>query len=205
MFFSRLRSLGEGLTRLGALVAGYGALGLSLLITFEVLSRKLFNYSTLAVVEVGGYVMATGVALSFAYALVQRAHTRVDVFLAMLPAALRAPLNALAAVALAAMAVFMAWRGLGTLLESIHYQSHASTPLGTPLWIPQSIWVAGLGLFALLAAAQAVTAVVLLARGRAAVVNREFGPRSTDEEIDEARHDIEDRQPSGAELRRRQA
>lgn len=193
MHFSRLLRLGGGLTRLGALLAGYGALGLSLLIAFEVVSRKLFNYSTLGVVEVGGYVMATGVALSFAYALVERAHTRVDVFLALAPAAVRAPLNVLAAVALGAMATFMAWRGGSTLMESIHYQSHASTPLGTPLWIPQSIWVAGLCLFALLAVAQAVRAVVLLASGRSAAINREFDPRSADEEIDEARQDIQDR------------
>ncbi|WP_435105779.1 TRAP transporter small permease subunit [Arhodomonas sp. AD133] len=185
-----LTAYGERLAKLAALAAGYGALGLSLLIAFEVVSRKIFSFSIQGVDEIGGYVMAAGVAFSFAYALVERAHTRVDVFLSLFPRRLRAPLNTIAQLALAIMAAFMFWRAVATLLESLEFQSRASTPLQTPLWIPQTVWVAGLGVFALFAIVLALRAVVKLASGQVDAVNREFGPRTTDDELDEAREEI---------------
>lgn len=175
-----------------ALAAGYAAMLLAGLITFEVIARKFFNFSLQGANEIGGYVLAIGAAFSFAYALLQRAHTRVDVLLAKLPAALRAPLNVLASVLLAGFAIFMLWRGADTLLVTLEFQSHASTPLQTPLWIPQSLWVAGLVVFALLATLLALRAIYLLLSGNVAQLNTEFDPRSADDELDEARHDYVD-------------
>ncbi|MFC3285719.1 TRAP transporter small permease subunit [Litchfieldella rifensis] len=183
--FGLARTLAHG----AALAAGYAALGLSALIAFEVVARKFFDFSLQGIDEIGGYVLAIGVAFSFAYALIHRAHTRVDVVLTQLPRAVRAPLNALAAVLLAGMAAFMLWRGTETLLETLEFNSRASTPLQTPLWIPQGLWVLGLGVFATLAALLAMRALALLVSGRSERLNHEFGPRSTDDELDEARHD----------------
>lgn len=184
-FYPVARKLAHG----AAIVAGYAALGLSLLIAFEVVSRKLFNFSLQGVDEIGGYVLAIGVAFSFAYALLHRAHTRVDMLLVKLPAPLRAFLNALAMLLLAAFASFMLWRAIETLRETLEFGSRASTPLQTPLWIPQTLWILGLGVFAVLAVLLALRAWGLLLRGRIGVVNDEFGPRSADDELDEARQD----------------
>jgi hypothetical protein len=53
------------------------------------------------------------------------------------------------------------------LEESIEFQSRANSPLGTPLWIPQTLWLAGLGAFAIVALAMALHAAwLLLATGR---------------------------------------
>ncbi|MDX5377749.1 MAG: TRAP transporter small permease [Halomonas sp.] len=170
-----------------AIAAGYAALGLSLLITFEVIARKLFSYSLQGVDEIGGYVLAIGVSFSFAYALLHRAHTRVDVLLTRLPRPLQAPLNAVAITLLAAFSSFMLWRAIETLEETLEFGSLASTPLQTPLWIPQSLWVVGLGVFCMLTLLLAVRALVLLATGQLGVLDREYGPRSTDDELSEAR------------------
>ncbi len=175
-----------------ALAAGYASLGLSLLITFEVLARKLFSFSLQGVDEIGGYVLAIGVSFSFAYALLHRAHTRVDMLIVRLPGALQAPLNAAAMLLLAGFSLFMLWRAVGTLHETLEFGSLASTPLQTPLWIPQGLWVIGLGVFAALASLLALRALGLLVRGQAAALNREFGPRSTQDELDEAQHDYAD-------------
>jgi TRAP-type C4-dicarboxylate transport system permease small subunit len=179
----------NGLAHGAALAAGYGGLCLSVLITFEVIARKFFNFSLQGVDEIGGYVLAIGVSFSFAYALLQRAHTRVDVLLAKLPGVLRGPLNVSAALLLATFAAFMLWRAVDTLLVTLEFQSHASTPLQTPLWIPQSLWVAGLTVFSLLAGLLALRAVFLLVTGDISRLNREFDARSADDELDEARHD----------------
>ncbi|WP_027967384.1 TRAP transporter small permease subunit [Halomonas halocynthiae] len=180
-----LRKVAHG----AAIAAGYAALGLSLLIVFEVISRKLFSFSLQGVDEIGGYVLAIGVAFSFAYALVHRAHTRVDMLLVKLPASLQALLNVLAMLLLAAFSVFMLWRAIETLRETLEFDSHASTPLQTPLWIPQGLWVIGLGVFSVLTVLLMARAVMLFLRGRNTEVNNEFGPRSADDELEEARQD----------------
>ena len=54
------------LARLFALIAGYAVLGLALLITAEVLLRKLFNVSLQGSAEFGGYTLATLAAFGFA-------------------------------------------------------------------------------------------------------------------------------------------
>ncbi|MDN3522777.1 TRAP transporter small permease subunit [Halomonas ramblicola] len=172
-----------------AIAAGYAALGLSLLITFEVLARKLFGFSLQGVDEIGGYVLAIGVSFSFAYALLHRAHTRVDVLLTRLPGWLQAPLNVLAMLMLAAFSSFMLWRAIETLGETLEFGSLASTPLQTPLWIPQGLWVIGLGVFTILTVLLAARALLLLVGGRLAILDRDYGPRTTDDELDEARQD----------------
>lgn len=187
MFTQTLHQAARRLAHGAAIAAGYAALGLSGLIAFEVVARKFFAFSLQGVDEIGGYVLAIGVSFSFAYSLVHRAHTRVDVLVALLPAGLRAPLNALAMLLLAAFAAFMLWRGIETLHETLEFGSRASTPLQTPLWIPQTLWVAGLAVFAGLAMLLALRALTLLLRGRGAALNREFDPRSTDDELDETR------------------
>ena len=66
--------------------------------------------------------------------------------------------------------------------ESIKFMSHATSPLQTPLWLPQSLWLAGLVLFAVVALLLALHAGLLMLRDRAAL-NRLYGPPSLDEEI----------------------
>ncbi|USZ49571.1 TRAP transporter small permease subunit [Halomonas sp. DN3] len=182
--------LDRGLARLSrgaALAAGYGALLLSALITFEVLARKFFAFSLQGVDEIGGYVLAIGVAFSFAFALTQRAHTRVDVLLTRLPPRLRALLNLVALVLLCVFSLFMLWRAGATLGETLEFSSLASTPLQTPLWIPQSLWLIGLSVFAIVTLRAAVRAGVQLARGQIGALNAGCDPLSADDELDEAR------------------
>jgi TRAP-type C4-dicarboxylate transport system permease small subunit len=172
------------LIRAGAVASGYCLLGLSFLVGFEVISRKLFDFSLQGVDEIGGYVLAVVVAFGLSYTLIHRAHTRIDVILGWLPKSFQPVLHFTAFASLAGFAVFMAWRAMVTLGESIEYESIATTPLETPLWIPQSIWVLGLVIFAILSAALALHAGYLLFRCPAAVLDY-YGPRTVKDEIKE--------------------
>lgn len=178
--------------RVGALIAGYATFLLSILITIEVLGRKLFNFSFQGVDEIGGYVLAIGVSFSLAYSLTMRAHTRVDVLIDKLPKTPRAVFNLAAGLLIAAFAVFLCWQSYTALRETIEFDSHASTPLQTPLWIPQSIWVVGFALFALTALAYAVSGLYLLFTGKIARINQLLGPRTADDELAEALEDIQE-------------
>jgi TRAP-type C4-dicarboxylate transport system permease small subunit len=174
-------------------VFGLVFLTLAAVVTVETIARKAFNFSLQGADELGGYALAVGATLAFTLALMGRSHIRVDVFHARLPRGVRTLLNWLSAIGLAAFAVLMAWLARGMLMDSIQYRSTAQTPWATPLKLPQSAWLVGLTLFALAALAAALRATWLLARGRRAELDREFGPRSTSDEVEDELEDLKAR------------
>jgi TRAP-type C4-dicarboxylate transport system permease small subunit len=165
-----------------AIIGGWWLMGLSVLTCVEIFARKFFSISLQGVDEIGAYTLAIFATLSFAYALVVKSHTRVDFLLGHLPGPVRAVLNAAAFLLLAALAGFSAWRGWTVLSESIEFQSHANSPLQTPLWLPQSFWLAGLVAFAIAAGAYAAHALLLLVTDWRQV-NRFYGPLTLEEEV----------------------
>src|SRR4051794_35618322 len=100
----------ERISRAAALICGYAYLGLCFLIGFEILARRFFHFSLQGVDEIGGYVLAITVAFGFGYALMQGAHTRIDIVLTYLGTRGRAICNLLALVGITVFASFMAWR-----------------------------------------------------------------------------------------------
>lgn len=176
----------ERLVTAAALLAGYALLALALLMTFEIVGRKLFNYSVQGVDELGGYTLAVTATLGFGYATLKRAHTRVDLLLKYLPAALRAFLHLLAYLTLAGSAAFLAWYGWKTLGDTLLFGSVANSPLQTPLWIPQTVFLAGLVTFLLTALLVLWRVIGCFGRGRFATIDRDYGSLTVDEEIEEA-------------------
>jgi TRAP-type C4-dicarboxylate transport system permease small subunit len=166
-------------------VTGYILLALTVLVTIETLGRKLFNFSLQGVDELGGYALAVGSALAFTTALVDRAHIRIELFHLMLPVPLQMALNWLSIVSLAAFGGLLAWVCLTILEDSFAYNSTAPTPWATPLIYLQSLWFAGMVIFALVSVAMALHATYLLVTGNAATLNRLYGPKEAVEEIKE--------------------
>jgi TRAP-type C4-dicarboxylate transport system permease small subunit len=165
------------------LACGWWFIALSAATCVEMVSRKLFNYSLQGIDEVGGYTLAVTSAIGFSYALLLKAHTRVDYLLSRLPIGLRATLNLAAMVTLAAMALFAVYRGYVVPSESVEFQSVSTSPLQTPLWIPHSLWFLGWALFALCATILACHACLLFVRDKKAL-NQEYGPLTLEEEIE---------------------
>lgn len=166
------------------LATGWWLIVLSALTCVEMVTRKLFSFSLQGIDEVGGYTLAIVGAVGFSYTLLTRGHTRIDFLIGKLPAAVRSALNALAMLTLAAMAVFAVWRCYTVLAESIEFQSHATTPLQTPLWLPQGLWLTGWALFAVVAVLMAGHALWLWLRCRHDAVNTFYGPQTLEEEIE---------------------
>lgn len=167
-------------------LGGYACLGLSFLIVIEILARKVLNFSLQGVDEIGGYVVAVTGTFGMALAAVERAHTRIDVLLLRLPAQVQAALNLLSYVALGIGAAFMAYMGWRTLSDSLAFGSVSSSPLQVPLWIPQSLWLAGLVTFGAAALWMAFRGVLALRHGLQAA-DRVLAPPTVAQEIEEAR------------------
>ncbi|MGH6608680.1 MAG: TRAP transporter small permease subunit [Burkholderiaceae bacterium] len=191
------RWLDHALTRLHVIArwaarAG-GALLLSgaIIVSVDVIARKLLNVSLGGADELSGYAFAIGTAWSFAFVAVERGNVRVDALYAHLPRSVAAALDALALIALLAFAGVVAWYGWDVLAGSFNLSSRSNSALAVPLWIPQALWWGGYAVFT-------VTLLMLLARVLIALSRRDFasvsrfaGARSTEEdaqsEIDNAR------------------
>ncbi len=159
-----------------ALASGWAVLMLALIVAAEVVSRKLFSFSFQAADELGGYILAIASVTGFSIALVERAHTRIDLVWARVPVSAQAILNILAYASLAAFSLYMAWQGGIAFSQSLALQSTSFTPLRTPLWIPQGLWLLGLAFFSLVCTWLTIEAIKASWRD-AQSANEEFGPR----------------------------
>ncbi|MEM7696220.1 MAG: TRAP transporter small permease [Pseudomonadota bacterium] len=152
-----MTALAERLSRLLARIAGFAILGSALMITVEVVARKLFATSLIGADEISGYILAITVTWGASLALIRRAHVRIDVVHAQVPAALRSVLDLVALVSLLSVTLLFAWFATRLLRTNIRTGAVSNTPMEVPMWIPQSLWVAGWWVFA------AVTLIVIVA------------------------------------------
>lgn len=190
----RETSVKEHIENVLAWVFGTTFLALAAVVTVETLSRKLFNISLQGADELGGYALAVGSTIAFSLALMGRNHIRVDVFHEMMPARVQAFMNWFSIVTMAAFGIFVAWVATKVITDTMEYGSTAQTPWATPLIWPQSVWYAGLVIFALVATGYALRATGLLATRRVEALNHDFHPKSAKEELKEELDDLALRQ-----------
>jgi len=116
----------------------FGAIfvALSVVVSVETLTRKVFNYSIQGADELGGYALAAGSVIAFSLALIGRNHIRVDVFHEHFSRRMQAWLNALSYLLLAVFAVLLAVVAFKVVTDTLAYRSTAPTPWQTPLIWP---------------------------------------------------------------------
>ncbi len=160
-FGAKLERAVTSLSTLLARAAGFAILGSALTIAIEVLARRLFSTSLIGADEISGYVLAIAVTWGASLAIIRRAHVRIDILHHQLPGRWAAALDLLALAAMLAFTLLLAWYATRLLSTNIGVGAVSNTPMEVPMWIPQSLWVAGLWIFA------AVTAVLILLTARA--------------------------------------
>jgi TRAP-type C4-dicarboxylate transport system permease small subunit len=181
------------MARVASTIFGVLLVLLSLLVTLDTLLRKFAGISLQGTDELGGYVLAVGSCLAFTVALVDRAHIRIDLLQGRLPAGAQAILNLLSAATTAALALILVRFAWNVLDDTVSYGSTAPTPWATPLIYPQALWFAGLVLFAASAVWLTVRGVLLAGRGEIGGINRELGPLTALEELEEELSDLKRR------------
>jgi TRAP-type C4-dicarboxylate transport system permease small subunit len=164
------------------IACGWALVAISVATLYDIVARRFFGHSVQGVNELGGYLLAIVSAFGFSSALLQKAHSRVDFLFGRMPPLMVALLNAIAAVLLFCLAAFSVWHGWHVLDESLLFDARAPTPLQTPLWIPQGLWLAGLGVFAGVTGSMALHALILLATDRERL-NALYGPLALEGQI----------------------
>ena len=172
-------------------IAGWNYVACALFITFDIVGRSLFGFSSQATVEVTGYMLAGGIAWGLAHTLARRAHIRVDVWVNRLPLGLRAVLHLLSLLLLGGFAVFCAWAAYGLVDESLLFDAHDNSALRVPLVIPQGIWTFGILAFCVMILVLAVESVLSLLFGRGEELDRLLSSRTLEDETAEALEAVE--------------
>ncbi|MEF2072953.1 TRAP transporter small permease subunit [Consotaella aegiceratis] len=147
-----------------AAIAGVALLGTGLLILLEIVLRQTAVGSIGGSDEISGYVMACVATWGFAFAVTERAHVRINLLQARLPLFGQGVFDLLALASLFVIACLVSVYAWDVLGKTLARNSHANTPLATPLWIPQSIWFAGWVWLTVVAGILLVCVAVLAAR-----------------------------------------
>ncbi len=182
--------------------AGFLILLAALLVGYEVVVRKVFGITIGGADELSGYAFAIGTTWALSFTLLRRANVRVDALYARLPARVTAALDVLALFAMLLFISLLVWRGWYVLVDTLNFETRAPTPLATPLWMPQTLWLFGYALFLF-------TIVPLILRASAALIEGDLpkvralaGARTLEEdaglEVEQAHSLVKSSQPATA-------
>ena len=172
-----------------AVWVGGGALLLSaVMVTLDVLARKMFAITISGSDEISGYVFAAGTTWAYSYCLFTRANIRIDALYNILDLRTRALLDILGLLLLLYYIYLLFTNAWGMFAENWEFSSTAQTTLATPLWIPQVFWISGLGFFLVCLAFVSTRCLASLIRGDWQTIHDVAGVKSVAEEIDEETH-----------------
>jgi TRAP-type C4-dicarboxylate transport system permease small subunit len=181
----RLMRLAERVAHWGGIFGGVLLLAAAILVSVDVILRKWFVVTLGGADDLAGYALAISSAWGLAYALVNRVHIRIDSLYVLLPVRVCAILDIAAVLSFAVFFGTVSWHAWFVFAQSVTSGTQALSAIGTPLAIPQGLWVAGLVEFFLVSALLLVRGVMLLLAGDVAGVQRILGSRSAVEEVEE--------------------
>ncbi len=175
-----------------AWLGGVLLLGMVLLIAVEIVMRRTVGTSPGLSYEYSGYVLGISASWSFAYALFHKAHIRIDAAYVRFAPKGRIGLDMLALAAMAAFAAMTARASVGVLAETLARDTVSNSPLHTPMWIPQILWVGGWLWFAFAVLLLLARCAVALALGDPDTVRRLAGSSTLDEQIEDEAPDLKE-------------
>ncbi len=181
----RIVNLAETVSRWLVWIGGTLIILSALMVTMEVVLRKVFNVSIGGADELSGYAFGIATTLGFAYALFQRAHIRVDALYNLFPEWLKTISNFVGMILLSGFVGIVCVSAWGMVSDTVKHNSHSITPMRVPLALPQIPWLAGWLFFFLCTLLLIVAAFVALRSGDTARVDRLIGTKSVDEQIEE--------------------
>lgn len=156
-------------------VAGWLYLIGAVFVAVNVFTRRFLGFSSPGVVEITGYLLAVGISFGLAETLTTGGHIRVDVLVRNLPLRVRVYMHTLALAFLAAFGTLLVIRSMDVVATSWRLSAKDTTDLETPLVLPQTIWLLGLALFAVLASVMLARIIGLLVTRRYAQLDGILG------------------------------
>jgi TRAP-type C4-dicarboxylate transport system permease small subunit len=185
-----LVSFAERMSRWLAWAGGTLIVLSALLVTLEVILRKIFNISLGGADEISGYAFGVATSFALAFALFERAHIRVDAAYNLFPRWGKLAANLIGIVLLTGFGAVVAYMAWGLVADTLQHGSRSITPMRTPLAIPQIPWLAGWIFFVLCGALLFIAALIKLLKGQPHEVDKLIGIKSIDEQIEDEAPDL---------------
>ena len=181
--FERIHARLARIAQIAVWIGGGAHLAAAIMVTIDVILRKIFSITMSGSDEMSGYVFAAGTTWAYSYCVLHRSNIRIDAVYNLLPRRLCGVLDIVGVVLLLifnAVLTRHAWEAFAT---SYVRDSVSITTLATPLWIPQLFWVIGLIAFQLTLIFVAVYATLRYWQRDDAAVNRIAGVPTVAEEV----------------------
>lgn len=172
-------------------VGGATLLAASVMVTIDVIFRKLFALTMSGSDEYTGYVFAASTTWAYSYCLLHRSNVRIDALYNLLPRKVTACLDVIGLFMLFYFMGVLTYYAMNAFVESWQNNSVSITTLATPQWIPQLFWVAGLCLFILTITFVTIYSIVALLQRNWDLVGRIAGVPSISEVMKEETHGID--------------
>ena len=181
----------ERISQLAVWVGGAALRAAALMVTVDVLSRKIFNVTMSGSDEYSGYVFSATTTWAYSYCLLHRSNVRIDALYNYLPRKVTAILDVVGLLLLFYFMSIMTYYAMVSFVDSWVNNSVSITTLGTPQWIPQLFWVAGLILFFVTLIFVVVYSIIALLQRNWDLVARVAGVPSIAETMQEETHGID--------------
>lgn len=155
------------------------------MIVVEVLFRKIAGISVFPATEISGYFMAIIASWSFAYAMLEKAHIRIDIFYMKSCNKIRCFLDLISICSLVFISIFATDAVISIVSDTYESNAHSNSPLMAPLWIPQLLWTFGFMWFTFSVSLLLFRAVIALLQQDQKKFNQMLSSPSVDDHIDE--------------------
>lgn len=176
----------EKISQIAVWISGSLLFLASIMIAVEVVLRKAFAISIGGADELSSYALAISCTWGFSFALFRKSHIRIDVLYSRLPLFGRFCLDIISHVLLLFYVSILSYFAFIVVKTSVVKFSTANTPLATPMWIPQSLWLTGLLWFGLSIFLILAGTIYNLLRGDQVTAAKISGISTLDEEIQES-------------------
>ena len=181
----------ERISQLAVWVGGAALLAAAVMVTVDVFARKILNVTMSGSDEYSGYVFSATTTWAYSYCLLHRSNVRIDALYNYLPRKVTAVLDVVGLLLLFYYMSIMTYYAMISFLDSWVSNSVSITTLGTPQWIPQLFWVAGLILFFITLIFVVLYSIAALLQRNWDLVARVAGVPSIAETMQEETHGID--------------
>jgi TRAP-type C4-dicarboxylate transport system permease small subunit len=190
--FANIHHRLEIISRWAVWVGGAALMAAAFMVTVDVLFRKFVGITMSGSDEYSGYVFSATTTWAYSYCLLHRSNVRIDAFYSLLPKPVAACLDVVGCILLFYYMSIMTYYAGISFGNSWQSNSVSITTLGTPQWIPQLFWFAGLLLFLITLIFVTLYAVVALLQRNWQLVAKIAGvPSMADVIVEETQgHDV---------------
>ena len=181
----------ERVSQYAVWIGGTALLLAAVMVAVDVLSRKIFGVTMSGSDEYSGYVFSATTTWAYSYCLLHRSNVRIDALYNILPRRIAAFLDILGLAMLLYFMAIMTYYAFVSFHNSWIHNSVSITTLGTPQWIPQLFWVAGLTLFFVTLVFVLLYSLVALVQRNWDLVGRIAGVPTIAEVMEEETHGVD--------------